>query len=376
MSGTEADTTFLVALAGLPGMGPARLRHLLDGRSPADAWAVVRGASPVPPAVAKACGPKVAAVLAGWRAAAAAVDVDERWAAHDAAGILVTPTSAPGVPACLAADLEPPAVLFHTAPLSRLEGPRVAIVGTRRATRYGLDVARELGRDLAASGVLVVSGLATGIDGAAHRGALEAGVAPPVAVVGCGPDVVYPPRHAALWADVIAAGVLLSEHPLGTPPAPWRFPARNRVVAALADVLVVVESRASGGSLYTVDEALARDVPVHAVPGSVRSPASVGTNQLLADGAAPCRDAGDVLDALGLVRPASGGGGQMPAPPPELAGILEALGWEPATFDDLQTGTALDPGVLAAGLTRLVAGGWLQRQGGWFERLQPDGPRR
>src|SRR5205085_5885336 len=127
-------------------------------------------------------------------------------------------------------------VLFHRGDPGVVEGRRVGIVGTRRCTRYGRELAYELGRDLAASGVRIVSGLAAGVDGAAHNGALAAGGAPPIAVVGSGVDVVYPKRHSQLWADVAAAGLLVSEAPLGAAPEPWRFPVRNRVIAALSEV--------------------------------------------------------------------------------------------------------------------------------------------
>ena len=129
-----------------------------------------------------------------------------------------------------------------------------------------------------------MSGLASGIDAAAHRGALAAGSAPPIGVVGSGLDTVYPRGQERLWRDVASAGVLLSEAPLGGAPERWRFPARNRVIAALADVVVVVESHRRGGSLHTVDEADRRGVEVMAVPGSVRNPAAAGTNELLAEG--------------------------------------------------------------------------------------------
>jgi DNA protecting protein DprA len=181
----------------------------------------------------------------------------------------------------------------------------VAIVGTRSATHYGRQVASELARDLAAEGVVVVSGLARGIDGAAHAGALRVGrrdSAPPVAVVGTGLDVVYPPSNRDLWAEVAARGAVLSESALGTKPHPGVFPARNRIIAALSDVVVVVESHRRGGALYTADAAARRSIPVCAVPGSVRSRASDGTNALLVDGCTPVRDATDVLVAVSLAR--------------------------------------------------------------------------
>src|SRR5262249_38747100 len=155
----------------------------------------------------------------------------------------------------------------------------------------GIDVAFELGRDLAAAGVAVVSGLAVGIDASAHAGALHAATSPPIAVVGSGLDVIYPRRNAVLWREVERRGLVLSQAPLGALPEKWRFPARNRLIAALADAVVVVESGTTGGSLHTVTEAVRRDRVVYAVPGPVRSDASAGTNRLLADGAVPACDA-------------------------------------------------------------------------------------
>lgn len=367
-------------LAGLPGMGPHRLTAMLDLWSPQEAWARatagradrlrVDGTS----LVVDAAGRVDDALLARWRAAGEAADPTAALAQHRAAGVRVLLRDHPAYPEPLRDDLEPPAVLFVQGDLACVDGPRAAVIGTRRCTGTGAGIARELGRDLAASGVGIVSGLALGIDGAAHRGALDADrdgdAAAPIGVVGSGLDVVYPARHGELWAAVAASGVLLSEAPLGTRPAPWRFPARNRVIAALAHVVVVVESHAAGGSLHTVTEAVVRDIPVLAVPGSVRSPASAGTIQLLADGCHPVRDATDVLVALGLTSSASRRGTD-PRPPlqGDSAAVLDALGWEPATLDHLAVRTGLALGPLTVALEHLAATGWVVAQGGWFERV-------
>ena len=156
-----------------------------------------------------------------------------------------------------------------------------------------------MGFDLARAGVRVLSGLALGIDAAAHKGALDAGGAV-VGVVGTGLDVVYPKRNRSLWAEVASLGLLVSEYPAGTQPERWRFPARNRLIAALSSGVVIVESHQRGGSLLTADEAVDRGKAVFSVPGSVVSPAADGTNGLIVDGASPVRHADDVLDALGL----------------------------------------------------------------------------
>ncbi|HEX2046266.1 MAG TPA: DNA-protecting protein DprA [Acidimicrobiales bacterium] len=339
------------ALAGLPAMGPARLRAVLSTWPAEEAWArVVAGTACDRPAVALACRPDPRGVAASWQIAARRVDVADGWEAHGRAGVAVLLPGTPGFPTALEGDPEPPAVLFSRGDPGVLDGRRVAIVGTRRCTRYGREVAHELGRDLAAAGVRVVSGLALGVDGAAHRGALAAGAAPPVAVVGSGLDVVYPRSHGELWKEVAGAGLLLSEAPLGARPEPWRFPVRNRVIAALAELVVVVESAEKGGSRHTVDAAMARDRPVMAVPGSVRSPVSAYPNSLLADGCHPVRDPLDVLVALGLSSAPSAAADVRPPPGPDEAVVLEALGWEPATFDALCARTGRSPGQVSVAL--------------------------
>ena len=172
----------------------------------------------------------------------------------------------------------------------------VTIVGARRATTYGREVARELGRDLAAAGLTVISGMAFGIDACAHRGALEAGRT--IAVLGCGPDTAYPAAHRSLWRRISESGLVLSELPPGATPWRWTFPARNRIMAALAGMTVVVEAAERSGSLITAGVAADLGRDLGAVPGPVTSRASAGPNKLLAGGACMVRDAQDVLDAM------------------------------------------------------------------------------
>lgn len=369
------------ALAGLPGMGPRRLRALLDRRQPSEAWAVATAGHAGRLRLALGTMEDVGPLAIAWSAAGRGVDPVAVLAAHHAAGVTVrlhpavpVGNGAPAYPACLGDDLEPPAVLFTQGDLGALDGPRVAIVGTRRCTGTGGGMARELGRELSAAGVHVISGLALGIDGAAHRGSLDAraghaDAARPIGVVGSGLDVPYPSRHRDLWGTIATEGLLLSEAPLGTHPAGWRFPARNRVIAALAHVVVVVESHAVGGSLHTVHEAIRRDIDVMAVPGSVRSPAAAGVNQLLAEGCTPVRDAGDVLVALGLQRGRQRAAADpRPAPSAVEAAVLAAFDWEPATFEHLAVRTGLALPDLAVALEQLVSAGWLSAEGGWYER--------
>jgi len=204
-------------------------------------------------------------------------------------------------PPLLAAVHDPPGRLFlrGEGSVEMLSRPAAAVVGTRSCSPYGAQVARRLGRELAAAGVTVVSGLARGIDAEAHRGALEAG-GPTVAVLGCGIDRDYPRAHVALARRIAEVGLLVSEYEPGVEPAPWRFPARNRIIAGLAAATVIVEARARSGALITADFALEDGREVFAVPGEITSALSRGTNELLRLGAAPLLGPGDVLAALGL----------------------------------------------------------------------------
>jgi DNA processing protein len=186
--------------------------------------------------------------------------------------------------------------------------PTVAIVGTRTCTSYGEGLAEEYGAAASEAGWLVVSGMARGIDGAAHRGALRSG-GPTAAVLGSGVDVVYPRRHRGLYSEILEVGSVLSEYPPGTRPDGWRFPTRNRIISALADVVLVVEAGETGGALITARVALEQGVPVFATPGDVDRVVSVGTNRLIRDGAFPVFDADDLSEVLGLIVPFATGVG-------------------------------------------------------------------
>lgn len=362
---------FALALASLPAMGPARLLALHHLGPLADVWEIVAGGrAHEHPLLADRLGRQPSALATTWAATARRLDPCTVLQKHRAAGVDVSVLCSPGYPQALAGDPEPALVLCGRGDPAALDGPRVAIVGTRSCTRYGTDVARRLGHDLAASGVRVVSGLALGIDGAAHAGALTAEAAPPIAVVASGLDIIYPRRNLDLWRRVEAAGLVLSEAPLGVRPEAWRFPARNRLIAGLADAVVVVESAERGGSMHTVDEAIVRDVTVMAVPGPVTSPASAGTNKLLHEGRPPVRDALDVLVELGVpVRPDPARADPRPPPGAADVAVLDALGFQPATLEHLALRTGGDLGALAAALVRLVAQGWLSERGGWYERV-------
>jgi DNA processing protein len=364
------DEAHVAALARLPRVGPARLRAMLDRYGPRGAWNAVRAGTVDPVVVVSPGRDDPRQLVATWRRSAAAIEPGAYWQAHLDAGIGVAARGSSAFPAPLADDDDPPAVIFWQGDLDHLAGVRAAVVGTRRATRYGLDVAHDLGGCLAEAGVAVVSGLALGIDGAAHAGALAAEAAPPIAVVGSGLDRVYPREHGPLWRQVARTGVVLSEYPLGAPAAAWQFPARNRLIAALADVVVVVESQATGGAMGTAVEAARRGVPVLAVPGPVTAASSDGTNQLLFDGCPPARDATDVLLALGR-EPARTrrAAERRPRPEGDAKAVLAEVPWGPVAAETLALATGLDLGRLALALDRLEADGWVARRGGWIERL-------
>jgi DNA processing protein len=219
-----------------------------------------------------------------------------------------------------------------------------------------------------------VSGLALGIDGAAHEGACGAG-APPVGVVAGGLDRPYPQRHERLWERVASSGVIVSESPAGVPTEKWRFPVRNRLLAALSDVVIVVESRHYGGSRHTVDAAISRGIPVGAVPGSIRSATSEGTNALLADGAFPVCSAGDILVALALegasvAIPHKAGRRPTSAEPIQEVDrlVYGTLTADPAPLDELVRVTGVDLAELCGSLERLAQAGLAHDAGGWWER--------
>jgi DNA processing protein len=250
--------------------------------------------------------------------------------------------SATSFPPLLRAIHDPPAALFlrGEAEPEVLARPAVAIVGARACSGYGASVARRLGRELAAAGLVVVSGLARGIDAEAHRGALEA-EGTTVAVLGCGIDRDYPAAHAELARRVATAGLVVAEYAPGAEPAPWRFPARNRIVAGLCAATIVVEARERSGALITADLALEEGREVFAVPGEITSSLSAGTNALLKLGAAPLTSETDVLASFGIE--------------PELVAVerLPLLELLPASADELVRSTGLDAGEIACKLVEL-----------------------
>lgn len=351
----------LVALAGLPNLGPSRFWSLLSGSAPTEAWQrVLAGRAP-----ASGRTDDAAQRWQRWAASVAPAAVLDR---HRTQGIDVVPFGAADFPSVLLEDPDPPVVLFRSGPRRHDTSTAVAIVGTRKCTRYGKDVAHELGALLAGRSIGVVSGLAHGIDAGAHAGAMTTDPSRCVAVVAGGLDVIYPRGNRHLWHEVRAHGQILSEWPLGAAPTRWRFPARNRLVAALSSVIVVVESAERGGSMYTVDEALRRDREVFAVPGSIRSPVSAGTNRLIADGAQVIVSAQTFADAFGHApgpgRVGSAAAGQQPE-----SWLLDVIGWDPVSFDVAVQLSGRSVEEVTLEVERLISVSVVRRFGALIERL-------
>jgi DNA processing protein len=402
-SSAEADRdqdAWAAALTRLPGMGPATLVSILREHEPREAWELVCEGRLRRRSRADGVSESLSLFGAGdllggeggdvrsWAKAASRIEVTGWWDRAAGRGVQVTWFGRVDYPEALVRDPNPPGVLFWRGSLSCLTSPRVAIVGTRNATPDGRAIAFEMGRDLTEAGVCVVSGLALGIDGAAHHGALEglahedaAGSArpsaPPIGVAASGVDVPYPKQHASLWERVCQAGAVISETPPGQPAQAWRFPTRNRIIAGLSLMVVVVESHSKGGSLITAEAALERGVEVRVVPGPVRSPASEGSNQLLYDGPGPVRCARDVLDALGVLLPDDSGAssakagsrGDPDAQSSEERAAVEAVGWRPSSLGQVVERSGLAVGRAATILDALEARGVLGREGAWWVRV-------
>jgi DNA processing protein len=256
--------------------------------------------------------------------------------------------------------------------------PSVAVVGSRRATFGGVEIARSIGRDLAAAGIQVISGMALGIDAAAHTGVLDAG-GTTVAVLGCGIDICYPSRHADLRARISAAGSVITEEPAGTPPLKYNFPKRNRIIAALAHAVVVVEATERSGALSTARWAADLGREVLAVPGSIRARQSSGTNLLIRDGARPFLGIADLFDAVEELRGAVPGGapeatsqsarGGLERFSPPLREILARMGTQPVHPDQVGIALGLSPSVVATRLGALeLAGAVMSLPGGLVAR--------
>ncbi len=306
------------------------------------------------------------------------VDDDLRWLEAPAHHLLLQ--GEPDYPALLAEIVDPPPLLFVTGDPAALHAPSVAIVGSRRPTPEGQRTAFDFARTLAHSGLTIASGLAIGIDAAAHEGALAAGGIT-VAVCGAGPDRIYPSRHAALARRVSAEGALVTEFPVGTPPLPANFPRRNRILSGLSHGVLVVEAAERSGSLITARLAGEQGREVFAVPGSIRNPLARGCHRLLRQGAVLVETPDEVLAELPALGRELDVAPPSPAPSPAVSGLdpalpapsqrtLQAMGFEPVSVDVLVARTALTVDALSSILLELeLQGHVLAVPGGLYSRV-------
>ena len=299
------------------------------------------------------------------------LDATLAWLAEDPAGRQVLTLADPDYPAALLETDDPPLMLYRMGRLVPIPQRALAVVGSRNPTPQGLQNARRFSRAFAEAGVTVVSGMALGIDGAAHQGALDGAAEDAVAtiaIVGTGLDRVYPKQHFQLAHDIAQRGMLLSEYPIGTPPLPPNFPRRNRLISALGQGTLVVEAALQSGSLITARFAAEQGKEVFAIPGSIHSPHARGCHALLRQGAKLVESAQDVLEDLRLVLPAATGAQAHEEPEGEDA-LLEALGFDPMGLDALIARTGIPAPLLQARLLELELAGEVARlPGGLFQR--------
>ncbi|MCM2327443.1 MAG: DNA-processing protein DprA [Lysobacter sp.] len=356
----RTDAADWLRLCLVPGVSGAAQRALLKAfGTPSCAADAGR------PAVAAVTGGETADALAGGPAAGL-LAATLAWLEEPGHHLLALGDEA--YPRALLQTSDPPTILYAMGDISLLNRPAIAIVGSRNATRQGVQDARDFARELSCRGFAVASGMALGIDAAAHRGGL-AGPSSTIGVVGTGLDRVYPAANRDLAREIAARGVLVSEFALGTAPVASNFPRRNRIISGLARGVLVVEAALLSGSLTTARMALEQGREVFAIPGSIHSPLSKGCHWLLKQGAKLVECADDILAELGQAAPLPPG-----APEPRAEGpgdpILEALGHAPASLDALVLRTGHAAPELAAELTRLELDGRLERlPGGLYRQL-------
>lgn len=362
---SREEARALLLLDQLPGVGPRRIRALVHAFGSAEA--ALRAPHP---AVADVVGPRAARERASREHRQR---VDDGLAEADRLGMETRSWSDATYPEQLLRLADPPPVLFLRGRAALLGGGGVAVVGSRRCTTRGKNLARSLGGALGRAGVPVVSGMALGIDAAAHRGSLEA-CAGTIAVVGRGADAPYPTSHRKLFRELLEDGLVVSEFLPGTPPLPHHFPRRNRIMAALADMVVVVEAGVRSGALITVEHALDLGRDVWAVPGPIDTPSCAGSNQLLTEGALPLVSVEGFVEGVTGSPPASAGRGTEAIEParaslaePERR-ILRSLGEGPLHVDQLAARTGIDVPVALALLVQLELAGAVEQMPGLLFR--------
>lgn len=352
------ELRYWVAFARIPQIGCVRLQ-LLER-----AFGDLEAAWRAPAGEIRAAGldeRSVEALVAGRER----IDPGQEMAALEGQGVTVLTWHDDAYPRLLKEIHDPPPVLFVRGHLAPEDERSVTVVGTRKVTAYGREATATLARELARNSVTVVSGLARGVDGVAHRGALEAG-GRTIAVLGSGVDIIYPREHQGLAEQIMERGALVSEHPLGVRPLAQYFPRRNRILSGMTPGTLVVEAGDHSGAHWTVQHALEQDREVFAVPGSIFSPASRGTNRLIQEGAKLVLTAQDILEELNL---SVLGQQQLPFfPPPQPEGDLEArvlaqLSREPLHVDDLARQCGVSMADVNSALTLLELRGLIKEVG-------------
>ena len=339
------------------GIGAVRFRALLDFfGNPAVAWQAPKEAL-----LRAGLSPKIAENLQQVRSQ---ISLEVIWERLEAAGIRVITWEDEAYPRHLKEIDQPPPVLYVRGSLVPEDEWAVAVVGTRRVTSYGRQVAEEVGRFLAQNGITVVSGMARGVDALAHQAALKAG-GRTIAVLGNGVDRVYPPEHRRLAEEIIAQGALISDYPPGTPPDSSNFPPRNRIISGMTLATVVVEAGITSGALITATFAAEQGREVFAVPGSILALQSKGTNHLIQDGATPLLEAKDILEVLNLKRlPEQRTARQVLPVDAVEARLLQVLGPEPAHIDEIRAQAELPIEKVTAALVMMELKGMVRQVGG------------
>lgn len=341
-------------------MSPRRQRRLVEALGTPDAVL----AAPEQ-AIASIAGPKAARALSEG-APASAIEASLRWAEQP--GNEVVTWTDPRYPALLREIADPPLALFVRGNPDVLSGPALAIVGSRNATPQGVQDAGAFASALASNGYVIASGMASGIDAAAHRGALRA-AGRTIAVWGTGPDIAYPASNRALAEQIELGGAIVSEFAPGTPPAPGNFPKRNRIISGLSRGVLVVEAAERSGSLITARFALDQNREVFAIPGSIHSPHSKGCHRLIREGAALVESSNDILAELGHVPLPEQPRTPAPAMPAGSSPVLRTLGCGSLTAEELCDCSGMQPDEVMAELSRLQLEGLVVRMpGGRFQR--------
>jgi DNA processing protein len=357
----ESETAFWLAISRVPYIGPARIERLLQTfGSLSVAWSAPTDELRV------ALEPRSLSELL---AARSRIDPAAELDRLGRSGIRAFHPGHPSYPRLLAEISGRPSLLYVRGELAAVDDTSVAIVGTRRATPYGRQAAERIAAELAQAGITVVSGLARGVDAVAHRAALEAG-GRTIAVLGSGPDVIYPAEHHRLAEQILESGAILSEFPPGAKPDAQNFPARNRIVSGMTLGTLIIEAPARSGALITASFAGDQGREVFVIPGSIFAQTSEGTNALLRDGARLVRGGADILEDLGF-----GGGGPIVTQTQLSLGederrLFEALGKEARHIDELADEAGLSAGATSALLLTMELKGLVRNHGAQYYVLR------